>query len=446
MRAFRKVGTRIFVIGGLIIFGVGLLFISNRHQLLSRNFEVYTEFARLNGLQKGAQVRVSGMEAGELLETQVPNRPDGRFRLRLRIQQNLHALVRLDSVATIKTMGVAGRNFLDIQRGTQRAPEAPSGSTIPGREPFDIADLMQQGSDVLKTMQASIDALHHDLQTVMASARRTSEDVSEIVTQVKKGEGAIGRLLTDPKLAGSVDQMADAARLSALNLKNASARVNDTIADFQRRDLLGRSQAVLESTRQVTEQLNQAVATFTSSPPGDESAANNLRDTIASARTTMTNLAADTEALKHNFFLRGFFNRRGYFNLDRMTPAEYRSSKFLKGHSYERIWLSNGELFSPGPGDKEELTKEGQRRIDDAMTALLPYLPNSPIVVEGYAAQGSSSERFIRAQERAVAVRIYIRERFGLQPNTVGAMPMSDPIPPSVGKSVWDGVSLVLVR
>jgi phospholipid/cholesterol/gamma-HCH transport system substrate-binding protein len=446
MRVSHNVGTRIFVIGGLIIFGVGLFFISSRQHLFNRNFEVYTEFARLNGLQTGAQVRVSGMEAGELLETQVPNRPDGRFRLKLRIQQNLHALVRLDSVATIKTMGVAGRNFIDIQKGTQRAPEAPSGGTIPGREPFDIADLMQQGSDLLKTMQASIDALHHDLRALMASARRTSEDVSEIVAQVKKGEGTIGRLLTDPKLAGSVDQIADDARQAALKLKNTSTRMNDVVADFQRRDFLGRAAAVLENTRQVTEQLNQAVATLTSSPPGDESAAKNLRDIIGNARTTMTNLAADTEALKHNFFLRGFFNRRGYFNLDRMTPAEYRSSKFLKGHSYERIWLSNDELFSAGPGDKEELSKEGQRQIDDAMTALVPYLPNSPIVVEGYATQGSSSERFIRAQERAVVVQNYISKRFGLQPNTVGVMPMSDPIPPSVGKSVWDGVSLVLVR
>jgi hypothetical protein len=160
----------------------------------------------------------------------------------------------------------------------------------------------------------------------------------------------------------------------------------------------------------------------------------------------MTNLAADTEALKHNLLLRGFFNRRRYFNLDRMTPAEYRSSKFLQGHSHERIWLSNDDLFFTSPGDKQELSKYGQRQIDDAMTTLVPYLPNSPIVVEGYATQGSSSERFIRAQERAVAVQIYIRKRFRLQRNMVGAMPMSDPIPPSVGKSVWDGVSLVLAR
>src|SRR5882757_241205 len=239
MRAFHTVGTRAFLIGGLVLFGAGLFFISNRQKLFHRNFEVYTEFDRLNGLQNGAQVRVSGMAAGELLETQVPNRPDGRFRLRFRIQQNLHALVRLDSVATIKTLGLAGNSFLDIQKGTQGTPESPSGGTIPSRDPLDIEGLMQQGSDLLKTTKTSVDALRADLQAVMVRVKRASEDVSEVVAQVQQGQGTVGKLLVDHKLAESVDQMVDAARQSALNLKNASIRINDTMADFRRRDFLG---------------------------------------------------------------------------------------------------------------------------------------------------------------------------------------------------------------
>jgi phospholipid/cholesterol/gamma-HCH transport system substrate-binding protein len=446
MRAFHTVGTRAFLIGGLILFGAGLFFISNRQKLFHHNFEVYTEFVRLNGLQNGAQVRVSGMAAGELLETQVPNRPDGRFRLKLRIQENLHVLVRLDSVATIKTMGLAGGSFIDIQKGSQRAPESPSGGTIPSREPFDIADLMQQGNDLLKTTQASIDTLRHELQAIMADARKTAGEVREIVTHVKQGQGTIGKLVADRKVGDSIDQIVADARQSALELKSTSARMNDTMADFQRRDLLGRSQAMLENARQVTEQLKQVAAALTSSPPGEDGSAANLRDTLASARTTMANLVADSEALKRNFLLRGFFKRQGYYTLDQMTPAEYRSSKFLQGNASERIWLSNNELFSSESGEREELTQEGQRQIDDAMGALVPYLPNSPMVVEGYATQGSPGERFIRAQERATVVKTYIGKRFGLHPHMVGVMPMSDPAPPSVGKSAWDGVALVLSR
>ena len=471
MHASYRLGTRAFVIGGFILFGVGLFFVSNRDRLFNRNFEVYTEFDRLDGLEKGAKVRVSGMNAGEVLDTEVPKRPDGRFRLKLRIEENLHAFVRMDSVAEIRTMGLAGDSYLDIQKGTPRAPESASGATIPSREPLDTEDLMQQGSDLMKTTQTSINdlrarsdrtlesvnsvaqhtdqivvAIRPELQAMLASARRTADSMNEIVAQLQQGHGTIGELLTDQKLADSVRRTIENARQSTLNLNNASARMNDTMADFQRRDLLGRAEAVLENTRRIMEQLNQTLVTFTSSQPGDENAAANLRDAIAGARTSMNNLAADTEALRHNLFLRGFFKRRGYFNLDRMTPAEYRSSKFLDGRSSKRIWLSTEELFASAPGDKLELTQEGQWRVDDAMSALVPYLPNSPMVVEGYATQGSTGEQFIQAKRRASLVQIYIEKRFGLQADMVAVMPMSGPIPPSVGKSAWNGVSLVVLR
>lgn len=471
MRSPHNLGTRIFVIGGLILFGVGVFFITNRQRLFNQNFEVYTEFDRLNGLQKGAKVRVSGMEAGEVLETQIPSQPDGRFRLKMRLGQNVHVLVRTDSVASIQTMGLAGSTFLDITKGTSGAPEAPRGATLLSKEPFDMAALMQQGSAVLKTAQASITdlqtsgnrtlesinaaaqhtdqtivAVRPELQAIVASIQKTSEDIRTLVAQVKKGQGTVGELLTDQQLVGSVNETIENVRQSSVNLNHASARASDTMTDFQRRELLARAQAILDNTRQVTEQLNQAIASFTSSPAGDQSSAADLRGAIESSRRTMDNLAADTEALKHNFFLRGFFKRRGYYNLQQMTPAQYRTSKFVKGNASDRVWLQAYTLFSAASDGAEILTQAGQAQIDAAMSALVPYLPNSPVVVEGYATQGSPSERFLRAKQRATAVQGYIEKRYGLQPHMVAVMPMSDKAPLGAGKSVWDGVSLVLIR
>ena len=466
-----NVWTRVFLIGGLILFVIGLLFISNRQKLFDRNFEVYAEFDRVNGLQKGAKVHVSGMEGGEVVETQIPTRSDGKFRLKLRIQQDLHPLVSDDSVATIKTMGLAGNSFIDIQKGTLHATEIASGGTLPSKEPFDISDLEEQSSSLMKTTQASINdlrgqadstlqslnsaarqtdqtiaAARPDLLATATAARKTSENLRDVVTQLQHGQGTIGELLMDQKLAGSVSQTVENARQSSLNLENATARANDTLADFQRKDLLGRAQAVLDNSRQMTENLNRAITGFTSSPPGDEAAATHLRDTLASAQTTMANLAADSEAVQHNFLLRGFFKKRGYFDLNHMTPAQYRSSKFLKGTSSERAWLSATELFSSGPDGREALTDAGQRQVDSAMNSLVPYLPNSPLVVEGYAVQGPPGEQYLRAKRRATIVQSYIERRFGLQANMIAVMPMSDSVPPGLGKSTWDGISLVTIR
>jgi hypothetical protein len=154
---------------------------------------------------------------------------------------------------------------------------------------------MQQGSDLMKTTQASVDDLraradrtlesvnsaarHADktivaalpeLQAILASARKTSEDVREMAEQVRQGHGTVGELLTNKRLAGSVNQTVENARQSAINFNNASARMNETMVDIQRRDLLGRAQVILDNTRQVTEQLNEALATLMSSELGDE--------------------------------------------------------------------------------------------------------------------------------------------------------------------------------
>jgi len=160
----------------------------------------------------------------------------------------------------------------------------------------------------------------------------------------------------------------------------------------------------------------------------------------------MSNLADDTEAIKHNFFLRGFFKRRGFFNLSQMTQAQYRSSKFLKGHSNERVWLNGNELFIMRPDGTEDLSKESQQHINEVLSAFVPYLPNNAVMVEGYSTEGPPSERFRRARARAAKVRSYLENRFGLNPNLTGVMSMSDSPPHGTGKTVWDGIALVLIR
>ncbi|MGI9074100.1 MAG: MlaD family protein [Bryobacteraceae bacterium] len=463
--------TGAFLITGLILFSIGLFFISNRRGLFNRTFDLYAEFTHLNGLQKGVAVQISGMDAGVVLETQAPDRPDGKFRVKLRIPEKLHPLVRTDSVATIKATGLSGNTFIEVEKGTGRAPESADGSTLPSQEPMNLADILQQGTDLIKTTRGSIEDLrgnadralqsaasaanHTDqlivgmsgnLREIAASGKRTGNNVNEIVAQIKKGQGTVGQLLTDQNLASELDDTVANARQSSINLNQASGRANDTIADFQARNLLGQAQAILENTRQITRQLNGAVNDFVTNGQKSGSAAATLRQTIASAQQSMSNLADDTEALKHNFFLRGFFNKRGFFNLNQMTPAQYRSSKFLKGHSSERVWLNGNDLFLTKPDGTEELSVAGQQKLNEALSAFVAYLPNSAIMVEGYSTQGQPSEQFRLAGQHAAEVRNYLEERFNLNPKLIGIMPMSEIPPAGTGKTVWDGVALVLIR
>src|SRR6202011_1097767 len=102
----RNVSIGLFVIGGLLLFGVGMFVIGDRHQAFARRTEYYSEFANLTGLEKGAKVRVAGMDAGRVVAIAVPNSPSARFRVKWRIDARLRGLVRSDSVAMIGTEGI----------------------------------------------------------------------------------------------------------------------------------------------------------------------------------------------------------------------------------------------------------------------------------------------------------------------------------------------------
>ena len=130
-------------------------------------------------------------------------------------------------------------------------------------------------------------------------------------------------------------------------------------------------------------------------------------------------------------------------SMDRVAE-QYRKSDFVKEKKSKRVWLAADKLFTDAHG-KEELTEEGKKALDMAMSDFTSYLPNKPLMVEGYADRGSPAEEYRKSEQRAELVRDYLASRFQLKPQYTGTMPLSDSPPEQSGQSNWDGVSLVIL-
>lgn len=74
------------------------------------------------------------------------------------------------------------------------------------------------------------------------------------------------------------------------------------------------------------------------------------------------------------------------------------------------------------------------------MSARPPYLPNHPVMGEGYSENGTPVERYLTSRQRALEVRQYFRSRFRLDSKRVGIMRQGDQPPAGTGKQTWDGV------
>ncbi len=429
-----------FILGGLLLFAAGLFLIGDRRMLFAETFYVYAEFSEVAALDLGAKVRVAGMDAGEVENLQIPARPGARFRVRMRVRKDLHPLIRLDSVATIQNDGLVGNKFVQIEAGTEQSPQVADEGTIKSREPFDIADLMQKMSDTIDTVNTMLvdvkrevdDALAAvasvakdaqvlmndvgaDLRVILASTEQVTGNLTAIVNGVRQGRGTIGKLVNDDSLYTSVKTMMTDAQATVTNVREASEQAKEAVADF--RGERGPAKGLTAS----------------------------LQQTLITARDAMSDLADSTEALKRNFFFRGFFNRRGYFDLDDVSPTDYRRGALQTGdRRVLKIWLSADVLFATDASGKEVLTEGGRVRLDSAMSEFLRYPRTSPLVVEGYAQGGTSDERYLVSRHRAELARDYIGGKFRLDPNYLGVMPLGSEAKDSPAGERWNGIGLAM--
>jgi phospholipid/cholesterol/gamma-HCH transport system substrate-binding protein len=461
-----KVG--IFLVGGIILFCVGLFLIGSSEQLFGSHFTVYTDFNDIQTLQTGAKVRVSGMDAGEVTGIAVPKQPSGEFRLKLKVDQKFHSIVRQDSVATIETEGMVGNKFVNIAKGTDDSPECKAGCTLRGEEPVSIGALMRQGGKLAQTMQSTIEDVHKradtaiqnianvaghadgmivavrpNVEKIASNSASLTGNANAVVADIRHGHGAAGKLLTDRAVGSDVQATVANAKQTTANLQQASKKVNAIVSQVQQTDMAA-AQRTLQNAQDMTQQLNQAVGTFLSPGGYNENTAAALRGAAHGAQQTMSNLADDTEAIKHNFFFRGFFHRRGYFDMETITPSKYEESEFVK-KPRARVWIPAAGLFAVNAQGAQELTGTGQEILNQYMSDLVRYLPNNPIVVEGYATAGLPAQRYLASRQRALAVRNYLISHFHLNAARVGAIPLADHPPKGTGKAIWDGICLSLV-
>ena len=183
---------------------------------------------------------------------------------------------------------------------------------------------------------------------------------------------------------------------------------------------------------------SDAVEKFQSAAGEGGGVSENLQRTLASANEAMSDLSDDTEALKHNFLFRGFFKKRGFYDLGAVNPAEYQAGKVLgKGFTRHPVWLQGSALFTVDAKGVEALSVTGKAALDEAMAVILQFPRNGPLMVEGYATAGTASQQFLRARRRAALVRTYLIYRFHLRPNYTGIVAMgAAPVDGATGEGV----------
>jgi phospholipid/cholesterol/gamma-HCH transport system substrate-binding protein len=239
-REFR-VGLVILI--AIALFAAGVFMIGDQSNLFSRKNRYYVEFNSVSGLAKGSPVQLDGVDVGTVEEVVLPQDParkqiqvwisvDRRFAGRIRgpLPGTLAPSgAEASSQARIKTLGLLGDKFIEINSGSPEYPLIPSDGEIRAAQPTNVDALLASGEDVMDNVteiSASLstilqrmergEGLLGQLTTDSPSGRRlqesligTSESLERIATTIETGDGPLPRLLNDAAMAEKLDNSLD---------------------------------------------------------------------------------------------------------------------------------------------------------------------------------------------------------------------------------------------
>ncbi|HLJ44088.1 MAG TPA: MlaD family protein [Candidatus Binataceae bacterium] len=256
---------------GIAILAMAIFSIGGGLRWLSGSEELTARFQRVNGLQIGAPVFLSGVNIGSVASIQFPSdRRANYVVVRLRIEANAISRVRTDSVAKIESLGLLGDKFLLLTAGTPEAPSVKANALLESQNPVNYAALLQApgAGDLVANVLAISNSLRQLLEAAnqgqgilaelikgpsnpnektltLASIRETLDGLQTLtakldlaVDRVDRGQGVIGAMLSPEndgrRVVANITSAAASMRMASANLKQTSTQLQDLVARMDR--------------------------------------------------------------------------------------------------------------------------------------------------------------------------------------------------------------------
>jgi outer membrane protein OmpA-like peptidoglycan-associated protein len=188
---------------------------------------------------------------------------------------------------------------------------------------------------------------------------------------------------------------------------------------------------MLDSGQQATEHLNSVSAKIDSGQGtigalvNDKQLYNNLEQTTTTLHATMlqaqvgvTDFQENMEALKHNFLLRGYFNKRGYE--DSSALAANKISGLPTGEPLKTFTYTAKQLFDT----RDSAKLKNQKTLNDGGEYLAENQFGFAVIVVSTGMEGDTQKDLVLTEARAMVVREYLVENYGFDDNLLKTLGM----------------------
>jgi phospholipid/cholesterol/gamma-HCH transport system substrate-binding protein len=245
------------------------------------------------GLSVGADVEILGINVGKV--GRIVLSPNQQFYADAEIDQQAAGFVRRDSSAVIRRrFGIAGAAYIDISRGT--------GAALDWSYAVVDANTEREPTETLTTM---IHEVRAKVLPALDDIRRTTAAAAVIAEGLRKGEGTLGRLVTDDTLAHQAEQTVLSVREQVAALAPVIAKLDDVVrqADTLMEEAASRKEGVpvlIQHVDVILQSLQGTLRDVSRATPRLPDIARNAANTTADLPVLMTQIqmtAAELEKL-----------------------------------------------------------------------------------------------------------------------------------------------------
>ena len=179
------VGILFFV--GMAVLGYFTIIMKNEIIDTRDGYNITIDFPGVNGLKKSERVKMLGVDVGTITDIRIQGR---MVRVKIRVYENIpfYENYKIDVNAESIMMG----KCITIDPGTPFTGEKANAS-VDLSKPL----LGEQPVDVIAMFETIMKENRDDFRDTMKNAKRISSNLGDITDKIKKGEGTIGKLVTE---------------------------------------------------------------------------------------------------------------------------------------------------------------------------------------------------------------------------------------------------------
>jgi len=215
----QKVKIGLFTFIGLLVVIAAVFFIGNQKSLFSATFKLSGMFNNVNGLQVGNNVRFAGINVGVVDDIDIVN--DTSVKVTLTINDEVKKFVKKDARMSIGSDGLMGDKLVVLM---------PGGANT--------TDMVKDGDQIKSVNPVDVDKIIGKFTRMADNAGTLIDNLGQIMAKINHGQGSLGRLLNNDKMAKEMESTVTQAKATIKNVHKTTSTLNEDLKAAQHNFLL----------------------------------------------------------------------------------------------------------------------------------------------------------------------------------------------------------------